>query len=139
ADEFYQGAMDEVIVSTAAYDPADVSELYYGNDRVSTQQRREALNTDADAIQIPETTINDLDLPSQGEHHSQITSASSTPDVIATDGTLTRPPDGSEDASVTLTGTSTLAGESLTREYTVTVPAIAAQRDLQRAADRFDL
>src|SRR5699024_8524798 len=55
ADEFYQGAMDEVIVSTAAYDPADVSELYYGSDRVSTQQRREALNTDADAIQIPET------------------------------------------------------------------------------------
>src|SRR5699024_4792840 len=41
ADEFYQGAVDEVIVSTAAYDPADVSELYYGSDRVSTQQRRE--------------------------------------------------------------------------------------------------
>src|SRR5699024_1414182 len=139
ADEFYQGAVDEVIVSTAAYDPADVSELYYGSDRVSTQQRREALNTDADAIQIPETTINDLDLPSQGEHHSQITWASSAPDVIATDGTLTRPAEGSEDASVTLTGTFTLAGESLTREYTVTVPAIDAQRDLERAADRFDL
>src|SRR5699024_8693269 len=77
-------------------------------------------------------------LPSQGEHHSQITWASSAPDVIATDGTLTRPAEGSEDASVTLTGTFTLAGESLTREYTVTAPAIDAQRALGRAAARFD-
>src|SRR5699024_2033684 len=100
---------------------------------------REAFNTDADALQTPETTINDLDLPPQGQPPPQLTSASSAPDVTATDGTLTRPAEGSEDASVTLTGTFTLAGESLTREYTVTVPAIDAQRDLERAADRYDL
>src|SRR5699024_10631501 len=71
-DKFYQGAVDDVFVSTAAYSPAQISQLYYGNERVGAQERLDALTSDADALSFPDVVIDDLDLPAQGDHHSQI-------------------------------------------------------------------
>ncbi|WP_198169746.1 family 43 glycosylhydrolase [Agromyces laixinhei] len=138
-DIFYKGSVDDVIVSASAYTPAQVSELYHGSDRVSPEQTLEALNTDADAITLPGEAIADLELPLAGANHSSIAWESSQPSVIGTDGGVTRPGEGEDDAVVTLTATFALGGESVTRRYEVTVPAVDAQRDLERAAAAFDL
>ena len=138
-DIFYKGAVDDVIVSTSAYTAAQVAELYHLSERTTPAQTQAALAADAGAVSLPAETIANLALPARGANHSQITWASSAPSVIAADGTVVRPSAGQDDATVTLTGTFTLAGESITRSYEVTVPAIDPQRDLNRSADAFDL
>ncbi|MHC2999624.1 hypothetical protein OB08_10700 [Microbacterium sp. HJ5] len=138
-DIFYKGAVDDVIVSTSAYSAARVAELYHLSERTTPAQTQAALAADADAVSLPDETIANLALPASGANQSRIAWSSSTPAVIAADGTVTRPAAGQADATVTLTGTFTLGGESLTRTYEVTVPAIDPQRDLDRSADAFDL
>lgn len=139
-DPYYKGGVDDVLVATTAYSAAQVAELFHGNERTSAAQTQAALTADADALTLPSEATSDLTLPATGATNlSHISWASSTPGVIASDGRLTRPGDGEGDATVTLTATLTLAGRSLTRDYTVMVPALDAQRDLERSADAFDL
>ncbi|MCH6231175.1 family 43 glycosylhydrolase [Microbacterium sp. CFH 31415] len=138
-DVFYKGGVDDVIVSTSAYTPAQIADLYHLSERTTPAQTQAALAADADAVSLPDETIANLALPASGANLSRITWSSSAPEVIAADGTVTRPAAGPADATVTLTGTFSLGGETLTRAYEVTVPAIDAQRDLERSADAFDL
>ena len=138
-DMFFKGGVDDVIVSTSAYTSAQIAELYHLSERVSSDQTVAALNADADAVALPSEAIADLTLPGSGAKHSQITWESSHPAVLGTDGTVTRPGDGEDDSVVTLTATFTLGGQSVTRSYKVTIPATDPQRDLERAADTFDL
>lgn len=138
-DIFYKGAVDDVIVSTSAYTSAQVAELYHLSERTTPAQTQAALAADADKVTLPSETISDLALPATGTNESRISWSSSAPSVIAAGGAVTRPAQGEPDAVVTLTGTFTLGGETLTRTYEVTVPAIDPQRDLERSADAFDL
>ena len=140
ADPYYKGGVDDVLVSTSAYDPTQVAELYHLSDRTTTDQTNAALAADADDISVPAEAIADIALPATGTPNlSRITWASSQPSVIAADGTVTRPAQGQADASVTLTGTFTLGGRSITRDYAANVPALNPQGDLERTADAFDL
>lgn len=139
ADPFFKGGVDDVIVSTSAYSAGQIAELYHLSERTTPAQTQTALAADADKVQLPTETITDLALPSAGASQSRITWASSTPAVISATGAVTRPAQGQSDAVVTLTGTFTLGGETLTRTYAVTVPAVDPQRDLERTADSFDL
>jgi GH43 family beta-xylosidase len=140
ADIFYKGGVDDVIVSTAAYSAGQVAELYHLSDRTTSAQTDAALAADANAVSLPSEATADLALPATGTPNlSRITWASSQPSVIGADGKVTRPAEGQADASVVLTATFTLAGQSITRDYTVTVPALNPQRDLERTADAFDL
>lgn len=138
-DIFYKGSVDDVIVSTSAYDAGRIAELYHLSDRVPADRTVAALNSDADAVKLPQETITDVALPATGASQSRITWSSSQPGAIAADGRVTRPAAGEQDAVVTLTGTFSLGGESVTRSYTVTVPAFDPQRDLDRTAANFDL
>lgn len=138
-DIFFKGAVDDVIVSTSAYTPGQVAELYHLSDRTTPAQTQAALAADADAVSLPDETITNLALPASGANQSRISWTSSAPAVIAADGQVTRPAEGQQDAAVTLTGTFALGGETLTRTYEVTVPAVDPQRDLDRTADAFDL
>jgi GH43 family beta-xylosidase len=140
ADPYFKGGVDDVLVSTSAYSAGQVAELYHLSDRTTTDQTSAALTADADAVSLPGEAIADIALPATGAPNlSRITWASSQPGVIAADGKVTRPAEGQADASVTLTGTFTLAGQSTTRGYAVTVPALSPQGDLERTANAFDL
>ncbi|MGA7148280.1 MAG: immunoglobulin-like domain-containing protein [Microbacterium sp.] len=138
-DIFYKGSVDDVIVSTTAYNAAKVAELYHQSDRTTPDQTAAALAADAAAVALPTETIADIALPATGKNQSRITWASSNPAVISTTGAVTRPAEGQEDAVVTLTGTFTLGGQTTTRDFAVTVSAIDPQRDLERTAATFDL
>ena len=65
--------------------------------------------------------IDNLTLPTKGAAGSDISWASNNENVIATDGTVTRPEAGSGDATVTLTATITAGDESDTKTFEVTV------------------
>ena len=139
ADPFYKGAVDDVIVSASAYTSAQIAALYHDGDRVTDAQTLAALNEDADAVTLPTETITDLQLPATGANFSGITWSSSAASVVGADGHVTRPAEGQPDASATLTATFALGGQTVTRTFDVSVPAINAQGDLNRTADAFDL
>ena len=86
--------------------------------------------TDASKVAVDNTALDlapsistNVTLATTGAAGSTITWASSNTDVIATDGTVTRPAVGAADATVTLTATITCGETSMTRTFTVTVPA----------------
>ncbi|HMR48673.1 MAG TPA: family 43 glycosylhydrolase [Arachnia sp.] len=139
ADIFFKGAVDDVIVSTSAYDAATVAELYHGGAHVPVGATQAALQADADALTLPSEATADIDLPARGAAHSRITWESSDPAVLSPEGHVVRPAQGEDDAEVTLTATFALGAQTLTKTYPVTVPAIDDQRDLERLADAFDL
>lgn len=105
-------ADDEVVALSAADAQEHIAEL-----RAVADARLAALDLgDTSAV----TT--DLDLFTLRE----ITWSSSDPGVVATDGTVTRPPRGSADATVTLGAHAAARGvaASAPRDFTVTVPAL---------------
>lgn len=138
-DPFFRGSVDDVIVSTTAYDAAQVADLYHLSERTTPEQTRAALSADADAVSLPAETITDLTLPASGPNRSRVTWTSSNPAVLGADGRVTRPAAGAFDATVTLTGRFSLGTETVARDYVVTVPAVDEQRDLERLAASFDL
>ena len=83
--------------------------------------------------------IDNLTLPTKGAAGSDISWASSDEDVIATDGTVTRPTAGDGDAVVTLTATLTSGDASDTKTFEVTVKQqlTAEVRPFLRRSDAF--
>jgi uncharacterized repeat protein (TIGR02543 family) len=67
------------------------------------------------------TVTQNLFLPPSGSDGSTITWTSSDPGVISSDGTVTQPPYGSADVSVTLSAIITKNGMTQTKTFTVTV------------------
>lgn len=58
---------------------------------------------------------------------------SSDPDVVANDGTVTRPAAGEDDADVTLTATLTRGGQTFSKAFPLTVPAELSDREKAEA------
>ncbi len=91
--------------------------------RMETRARHEVLADVAAALGVPEAAKDhSLTLPVRGARGTRITWVSSNEDVIATDGTVTRPNVGEGDQVVMLTAYLTLAGQTTARTFTVAVP-----------------
>lgn len=73
-----------------------------------------------DKLTVAATAMDDLTLPTEGIFGTKISWTSSNPDIIATDGTLTKP---KEETTVTLTATFENNGYTQTKSYDVTVYA----------------
>ncbi len=88
------------------------------------------LSSDASAIKLPKTAVSDIKLPTEGSAGSKISWKSDKPEVISDEGKVVRPGKGESDAVVTLTAELTYEGETKTKTFTVTVPAISSTSDL---------
>lgn len=73
-----------------------------------------------DKLTVASTAMDDLTLPTEGIFGTKISWTSSNPDIIATDGTVTKP---KEDTTVTLTATFANNGYTQKKSYDVTVNA----------------
>ena len=120
--DFY---MDDLKVYSEALSAEDVLAEYLADENAANS----VIERDAAALSIPESTMVDLILPTEGSSgFTTITWESDHPDVIATDGTVIRPESGAED--VTLRAT-IKAGETEQQfTFTVNVPAANASGDI---------
>lgn len=86
--------------------------------------KRAVAQSDIDALKIPDIVTGRLILAGKGESGSVITWKTSDSNVIALDGTVTRPEIGQPDKTVTLTAKAVFAGgEAVEKPFTVTVKA----------------
>ncbi|WP_448808700.1 alpha-L-arabinofuranosidase C-terminal domain-containing protein [Agromyces bauzanensis] len=67
-----------------------------------------------------------ITLPETGLGGAELSWTTSAPDVITATGVVSRPADGADPASVTLTATATLDGETATHDYVATVDPLPA-------------
>lgn len=84
----------------------------------------EKLEEDRTALMLSEdlrNIVGNLDLPTEGKNGSTITWSSDKSDIVAGDGTVTRPENGDGNATVVLTAKLKLDGESLTKDFTLRV------------------
>lgn len=81
-------------------------------------------------VSDPTAVTSDIVLPTEGLHESTISWESDNTAVIATDGKVTRPAVGEDDATVKLTATLTVGKETETKDFTLkvlaAVPSVAA-------------
>jgi hypothetical protein len=117
-DRYFNGRFADFRIYDGALSGAEIGEQAA---HISAEKAAE----DAAALDLGDTSAvtADLDLPSRGANGSQITWASSDPDVIGTDGTVTRPAMDAADATVTLTATVILGSVQEQRDFTATVLA----------------
>ncbi|MBT2291878.1 glycoside hydrolase family 127 protein [Paenibacillus albidus] len=109
------------------------------NRALSVQELSGLLNkTDEDIVAADKEAINlgnlrtienDLTLPATGIYGSQISWQSSRPDVIGSDGTVTRPAPGQPDAELVLTATLTKGNATATREFQATVLRVLSDQE----------
>ena len=129
--DFY---MDDFKVYSSALSEEEVLAEYLSDD-VAAQQ---IIDKDAAMISVPTSPMQNITLPSKGNSgYSTITWESSNEDVIATDGTVTRPDSGT--AEVTLTATITVGNVSDKVEFSVTVPAANPSGDIGIYRDQLTL
>lgn len=123
----YKGAylkafLDEYQLYNDVATPEEVIALY--EESGQTFDRKAVAQADLDKISIPETTQENLSLPTTGESGSVISWSSDNEAMVAADGTVVRPGVGEKDVTVTLTAeASYLNGEKVTKTYKVTVTA----------------
>lgn len=79
------------------------------------------LATDALVLNVSGIVSTDITLPAAGQYDTVITWESNMPEIIAADGTVTRPAPGTGNQAVILTATVTLGTESSTKEFEVMV------------------
>ncbi len=89
-------------------------------DVANAQDAAQKLSID---VSDPMQVTDNFELLTEGLHESTITWKSNNTDVIANDGTVTRPAIGEEDATVTLTATVTVGKQKVEKEFTLKVLA----------------
>lgn len=99
--------------------------------QIPAMSTSEAVAATSNDLIIPSSASSSIVLPETGAMGASISWTSSNESVISTDGEVIRPAPGEEDATVTLTATIELNGESVTRTYTVSV---AARKPYNRVA-----
>ncbi|AUD63951.1 hypothetical protein BK010_10255 [Tenericutes bacterium MO-XQ] len=120
------GVADQVVTLTATIDGEEaqflVKVLAFTEKPVSQilDEAKVALLLDG----VDGGVATDISLPATvGSEGVTVTWSSSNTDVIANDGTVTRPAMGSDDVTVTLTATLSLNNESVTKEFEILVLA----------------
>ncbi|WP_078543296.1 LamG-like jellyroll fold domain-containing protein [Litchfieldia alkalitelluris] len=91
-------------------------------DATSDEELVQAIKQELSTI-FPSNVISNLTLPTEATRGTVISWESSNPEVVSTEGVVTRPSFGSEDAVVDLTATITLGDVTETLSITVTVLA----------------
>ncbi len=128
--DFY---MDDLKVYSTALSAEDVLSEYLSDET----EAKSIVASDKEALTIISTVQQSLDLPETGaSEYTKITWSSNKQEVIADDGTVTRP---EEDTQVELTATITLGDVSDTKVFTVTVPKADPEGDLALYADQLTL
>lgn len=92
------------------------NEVEVWGSRYLTGQR--AIDMAVDKLTVASTAVDDLTLPAEGMYHTAITWKSDKPEIIAEDGTLTKP---DTETTVTLTATFENLGVTVTKDYEVKV------------------
>ncbi|MGN0353305.1 MAG: beta-L-arabinofuranosidase domain-containing protein [Roseburia sp.] len=122
--------MDECKIYSAVATPAEVLEMYtaYG----AEFDENAVLESDYNSLKFSLTTVNsDVTLPKEGAAGSTISWCSSDEEHLSSDGKVTRPKEGEEDAEVTLTATLSYGEEKKEKEFQVTVEAVSAYTSLE--------
>lgn len=119
---FLTSALDQYGLFQGVATTSDVVSLYeQGGGTLDKTALAEAAASD---INVPDTAIVGLALPTEAANGAEISWESSNPDVISAQGAVTAPASGEDDATVTLTATVRFAdGDPVSREFVVTVPA----------------
>lgn len=125
------GEGDAVVTLTATLTSGDVTDTKVF--KVTVKQNltaEEIVNGDAEALVLSglSSVRDNLTLPTEGELGSTIAWESSNPDVIAADGTVTRPI--GDKAEVTLTATISYGDKSVTKEFVATVMPVYEKTDI---------
>ena len=84
----------------------------------------DSVDTALNAVTVPTETIGNVTVPTSSVKDVTFTWTTSDSNVLAIDGTVTRPAQGSSDVTVTLTLTATKGNVTKTREYPVLVYAV---------------
>lgn len=130
---FMKASLDEYRLYNKVLGQEEVIEVYEKGGKAFDKQA--VAQGDLDALKIPEIVTGRLTLAGKGESGSEITWGTSNPDVIALDGTVTRPEIGQPDQPVTLTAKAVFAGGAeAEKTFTVTVKA-KAERTLDGILD----
>ena len=130
-DKYYKGGVKDVRVYTKALTEDEIIEDY--SETADESIILEMLNKDKEALTLPTTEIRgDISLPNAGSvYKSSITWESDKTEYITNDGKVNRPSD--QDVNVTLTATLTLKGQSVTKEFPLTVKYNNPEGDLVAA------
>jgi len=126
-DPLFAGAIDDVRVDRSALTETQIRDI-------AAPAARVIAAADA-AVSLGDTSevTASLALPRHGAGGSALSWASDSPDIVAADGTVTRPAPGQPDAIVTLTPTAAFAGAVATGSpISVTVRAETADELAQR-------
>ncbi|WP_026674486.1 lipocalin-like domain-containing protein [Alkalihalobacterium bogoriense] len=89
--------------------------------QVETKTEKEIVEAVFHDLQLDDTVISHLDLPTEAMRQTEITWKSSNENVISNSGQVTRPNPGDGDASVSLTATIKNGKTTKTKEFHVTV------------------
>ena len=106
-DPYYGGALDDVEVFNSALTPDQLKTL-------GASDFQAIVNGDSVSLGDTSAVTSNLTLPATGAQGSAVTWASSDPAVVSTTGLVTRPSASAGDASLTLTPTYSLGGQSHT-------------------------
>ncbi|WP_221586191.1 immunoglobulin-like domain-containing protein [Microbacterium sp. G2-8] len=102
----------------------------------------ERVESDAAALTLGDTSsvTDDLALPAEGDSGTTIEWSSSDADVVADDGSVTRPDAGDGDATVDLMASVSRGEASVERTFEVTVlDELTRQEEVDRAADELEV
>ncbi|MBZ4644878.1 MAG: hypothetical protein JG777_367 [Clostridia bacterium] len=113
---YASGCMDDFRIYSRALSADEIQGLAQITDE-------EVVRIDKEALTLGDTSavVSNLTLPTKGANGSTIIWTSSHKDVVADDGTVTRPAYGKGNTTVTLTATITKGDASLTKQFTVVV------------------
>ena len=129
------GKGDAVVTLTATITAGDATDTKSFEVTVKQQlTAEEIVNGDAEDLKLTGlAAVNaNLTLPTSGERGSTITWTSSNPDIIAADGTVTRPV--GDPAEVVLTATVSYGDTSVEKEFTATVVPVYEKTDIVKVA-----
>ncbi len=129
-DPGYEGTISSFDVYNYSMTEKEVWEDY--SDKYLNLTDEERVNGDFRALKLQSGNVetDTLDMPAQGLNGSKITWTSSNPDVISTDGKVTRPGKGEADGKVTLKATVSSGKVSKSKTYEMYVLAVPDTTDI---------
>ncbi len=122
----FNGFLDDIRIYNRALSADEISALYHEGgwdmtDSASVAADKTALEITYTPPDSASSVTQNLTLATEGQFGTTISWVSGNTDVIANDGTVTRPDNGSGDTEVTLTATISKGSENDTKEFAVTV------------------